>query len=379
MNTTIRILHVIGAMGSGGAEAMIMNIYRNIDRTKIQFDFVVHTNKKEFYDDEILSLGGKIFHTERYNILNYLQYKRFWDDFFTDHDEYHIIHGHINSSAAIYLKSAKEHNRIAVVHSHATRNSEKSMRKCAFLISSYPIRYIADFFFACSKKAGIDRFGKRIVKSKRFCVLNNGIDTNSYKYNYQKRIQIRNRFNIKDNTVVIGHVGRFTYAKNHRFLIDIFSSIHRAEPNSILMLVGIGELEEEIREQVKTLGLENAVLFLGQTNNVGLVLQAIDVFIFPSLFEGLGIALVEAQAAGLPCIVSENIQKEADIKAGLVHYLKVNDGKEKWAQKAIELRNVERYDITNQVKKAGFDIFDCVNYLETFYERHWSDIQNYYE
>ena len=364
----IRILHVIGSMGSGGAEAIIMNIYRKIDRSKIQFDFVVHTKKKAFYDDEIRALGGKIYTAERYNVVNCFSYKRYWDDFFTKHPEYQIIHGHINSSAAIYLSSAKKHGRVAVAHSHATKNTEKSLKAWVFLLSTYPIRYIADYFWGCSRQAGIDRYGIKVVESERFHVLKNGIAAEKYIYNAATRAKIRTEYNISDSTYVIGHVGRFTFAKNHAFLLDVFMKIHQIEPDSKLMLIGKGELEDDVRKKVRDLQLESSVIFVGQVKNVFDYLQAMDTFIFPSVFEGLGISLVEAQAAGLPCIVSENIQEEAKLPCGLVHTLNIHDGADAWAKMAMKLHGTERKNTFLAVKDAGFNIQESAQMLAKFYE-----------
>lgn len=364
----IRILHVIGRMGSGGAETMIMNLYRKIDRSQIQFDFVVHTDKKAFYDDEIHALGGKIYSTKRYNIINYFSYKKFWDDFFEQHPEYQIVHGHINSSAAVYLSSAKRHGKIAVAHSHATKNTKRNLRAYAFDISAYPIRLIADYFWGCSLQAGLDRFGKKVVCSDRFRVLNNGIETEKYTYSPQIREIIRSQYKISNNTYVVGHVGRFTYAKNHDFLIDIFEKMHQTMTDSKLMLIGTGELKNTIREKVQRLHLEADVIFVGQVKNVYDYLQAMDVFVFPSVFEGLGIALIEAQAAGLPCVVSENIQEEAKLPCDLVHTLNIDDGAMHWAEQIQELQGTERKDTSQAVKGAGFDIEESANELQEFYQ-----------
>lgn len=363
----LRILHVIGSMGSGGAEAMLMSLYRMMDRTQIQFDFVVHTKDKSFYDDEIKTLGGKIFRTERFNVLNYFPYKKFWDSFFIQHPEYSIVHGHINSSAAIYLASAKKYRRIAVVHSHATRSQENNLRSYAFLLFSYPIRYISDYFFACSQQAGIDRFGKKVVESSRFKVLNNGIQVERYTYNPAVRVKMRKQYGVADDTLLVGHVGRFTFAKNHKFLLDVFQQLHQKEPNSVLWLIGVGELEDEIRKQIVWMHLDEAVVFMGQTNRVYDYLQAMDLFLFPSVFEGLGISLVEAQAAGLPCVVSENIQPEADIGCGLITQRNISDGSPQWAADALTRRDLERVDTSAFVVKSGFDIRETAKHLQQFY------------
>lgn len=363
----LRVLHVIGKMGVGGAETMLMNLYRNIDRTKVQFDFVVHTSERQFYDDEILMLGGKIFRTQRYNVTNYSSYKRYWDRFFDKHPEYRIVHGHINSSAAVYLSCAKKHGRVAVVHSHNTKSPEKNMRAYASRLVAYPLRYIADYYFACSRQAGIDRFGKRVVSSKRFWVLNNAINADKYGFNGRIRDEMRKKNHIDSDCVIFGHVGRFLPQKNHKFLVEIFKQISKELPYVKLWLIGEGELQSEVAAWVEKEGLEDKVQFWGVTSHVQDYLQAMDVFLFPSLYEGLGMALVEAQAAGLPCVVSEAIQKEADIGAGLLHQISLDEKPTYWAKTAIDLCMEERKDTRKYVVNAGFDVLSTARRMQAFY------------
>lgn len=363
----IRVLHVIGSMGCGGAETMIMNLYRNMDRENIQFDFVVHTEKKCFFDDEIEKLGGKIYRTEKFNIRNYKSYKKWWKNFFAKHQEYKIVHGHINSSAAIYLSVAKKCGLKTIVHSHATKNTEKSLRNLAFKIMSYPIRYIADYFFACSQQAGEDRFGNNVTKSNSFKVLPNGIVVDNYTFNKNIRADIRKKYDVVESKYIIGHVGRFTYAKNHDFLIDILKNVVKQNENVELWLFGDGELKEKIYEKVVSLNLEKYVRFMGVKANINEFLQAIDCFVFPSLFEGLGIALIEAQAAGIPCVASTAIQEEADVGAKLLNTLPINEGAVMWADMVLKLNGYKRENTSEFVRESNYDIKNSANLLCRFY------------
>ncbi len=363
----IRVLHVIGAMGSGGAETMIMNVYRHIDRTQIQFDFVVHTKDECFYDKEIIKLGGRIYHAERFNVINWLSYKKFWNDFFSEHEEYKIVHGHINSSAAIYLSIAKRYGRIAVVHSHNVRRTEKSLRAYAFRIFVYPIRYIADYFFACSEEAGETRFGKRVTKSENYKIFKNGIDVKSFCFQKEIRKVIREEYGISEEKFVIGHVGRFAFAKNHKFLLEVFKKVSEMYSNAELWLIGIGELEGKIRTQAQNAGIEKKVRFIGETSHVSEYLQAMDIFVFPSFYEGLPLALVEAQAAGLPCFISDVISNEVDMGCGLVKRLSLEDSTENWADAIMAEKGVVRTDTSSYLRKAGFDIENVSKELEDFY------------
>lgn len=363
----LRILHVIGSMDCGGAETMLMNLYRDIDRTKIQFDFMVHKSDENFYETEIKSLGGKIYRMKRFNVINIINYFYFWMKFFKIHPEYQIVHGHINSSAFIYLLCAKSANRFAIIHSHATKNIEKTIRSKVFQICSYPNRFIADYFFACSWRAGKDRFGMKIINSHKFCVLFNGINVEEFSYDEKLRYKTRKAFEISRDTLLVGHVGRFTIAKNHQFLIQVFREIHDRNSNSMLWLVGTGELEDEIRRMIADIDLTDAVRFCGLSNNVVQYLQAMDVFIFPSFYEGFGIALVEAQAVGLPCIASENIQQEADVGAGLLKILNLSDTIIRWADSAMEATKSKRGNSIKYINMENYDIKNISLFLQKFY------------
>ncbi len=366
MNNPIRILHVFGALDMGGAETLVMNIYRKIDRTKVQFDFIKHTNKVGVYEDEIKSLGGKVYSIDSFNGANYFKYKKQWNVFFKQHPEYKIIHGHVRSTAAAYLKIAKRYGLITISHSHNT-SSGVGISSIVKDVMQYPIRYIADYFFACSDIAGKWLFGERIVnKNDAYRLIKNGIDIDSFIYNNEIRNTLRNQLNIQDK-FVIGHIGRFTKQKNHSFLIDIFYEVYKIKKNAVLLLVGTGELEEAIKEKVKRLGIEENVIFAGTTRDANVFYQAMDVFVFPSLFEGLGIVVIEAQASGLHCIVSEEIPREAYI-TDLIEKMYLKDSAYKWAEKILQYNCTYEHKSTyEEIKKSGYDIKGTADYLVEFY------------
>lgn len=367
----MRVLHVIGAMDCAGAETFLMNLYRNIDRNKIQFDFVVHTEKHMFFEEEILGLGGKIYRAPRFNGLNLMEYRAWWKNFYKSHPEYKIIHGHVGSTSSIYLSLGNKYNRYTIAHSHNTMNKGFSIGNIEYRILTYRNRYIADFFMGCSKQAGIDRYGKKIANSSRFMVIMNGIDSLRYVYSESTRNRIREINDIEGDTVIVGHVGRFTQQKNHEKVIDVFNSYHHKNTNSVLWLFGVGELENQIKDKVDRLGLNNVVFFKGLSNEINNEMQAMDVFLFPSIFEGLGIALIEAQATGLPCVVSNVIQDEADIKAGLVKKLDLSLSNDDWSSAIEEMIQMKRIDTSDYVKKAGFDIKAVAKSLQDFYLDTW--------
>ncbi|OZQ61776.1 glycosyl transferase family 1 [Paenibacillus sp. VTT E-133280] len=365
MINKLRILHVLGGLNRGGAETMVMNLYRNIDRSKIQFDFVVHTTNKCDYDDEIRELGGKIYRMPRYNGKNHLDYKREWNVFFFRHPEIRIVHGHMRSTASIYLKIAKSFGARTIAHSHSTSNGV-GISALVKNIMQYPIRYNSDYLFSCSQKAGEWLFGKYHFKKKNSLVVKNAIESERYIFNIMKRDKLRKELGI-DGKFVIGHVGRFCVAKNHRYLIDIFESIYNTDNNSLLLLVGDGELLEEIKSIVNDKKLSNAVMFLGNRSDVFDLLQCMDTFVFPSKFEGLGISIIEAQASSLPCIISENIPLEAHITK-LVQVVSLNRSPDVWAEHILrEKDNSRRVDMSGEIKKKGYNVNFNTKWLEEFY------------
>lgn len=363
MDEPIRVLHVIGIMNRGGAETMIMNLYRNIDRDKVQFDFVENEGNEAAFDSEIKQLGGKIYRCPRYNGNNHFTYTRWWNSFFKAHKgEYPIVHGHIGSTAAIYLSIAKKHGAYTIAHSHSAGGGSAMYRMFA-----YPTRYIADKFFACSKDAAISRYGKIVGNDSSRCqVFNNAIDARRFSFNQETREQVRKALQIAEDAVVIGHVGRFVEAKNHLFLIGTFADIRKRTPNSVLLLVGDGERRPEIQAAIDEKHLEEAVILAGVRSNVWDFYQAMDVFVFPSVYEGLPVSLVEAQAAGLPCCVSSNVPKDSAI-TDLVEFIPLENGPDKWAEIALQRARAPRPDMLGEIQNAGFDVSSTANWLKDFY------------
>lgn len=365
MEKPIRILQVIGKMDRAGAETMIMNLYRTIDRSKIQFDFMVHSSEKGDYDEEILALGGIIYHVPYFNGANYFEYTQKWKEFFRSHSEHKIVHGHIGSSAAIYLKIAKKFGKYTIAHSHAL-NSTIFSERIKYGIISYPTRYIADYFLACSLLAGKDRFGEKVIKGDYFSVLKNAIQSD--KFSYSEEIKQRKLQELGlEGKFVIGHIGRLSLQKNHNFLIDIFKEVSQRESNAVLILIGVGPLENELKKKVLNLHLQEKVIFLGLRDDISELLQAMDVFVFPSLWEGLGVAVVEAQATGIPCVISDVIPEEVDINANLVQMLSLDKPASAWADKISEVKISNRHSKQLEVVESGYDIMSTANWLQDFY------------
>ena len=370
-NACIRILHVIGSMELGGAETFVMNLYRNIDRTKVQFDIVVHTQGRMFYSDEIERLGGKIFCAPRFNGINLIQYEKWWRSFFEQHPEYRIVHGHIGSVASVYLGIAKKYGRLTIAHSHRTKGNLNFM-ELVFRCMTFSTRYIADYFMGCSVEAGRDRYGEKIIRSDRFYEVKNGIDTEKYRFSSDRRKQCRAELGIRESDVVWGHVGRFAPVKNHKKIIEVFNVFHRSNPGSVLLLFGEGPEKGSIIALAEEYKISNAVRFMGLTDRIDYFLQAMDLFIFPSEYEGLGIALIEAETSGLPCVVSDAIVDEADIGAGLLTRLSLSDPPEKWSEVAVDAMRILRKDTSEYAIRSGFDIKSVAKEIETFYLDQWN-------
>ena len=364
-----RVLQVFDAMDRGGAETLIMNVYRTIDPSEIQFDFLVHVSDERDYDSEIITRGGKIFHTFRFYGADYLPYRRSIRRFFKEHHDYAAVHIHLGSSAAIIIREAHRWNLFTIAHSHNT-NPPISVPELGFRFFSHATRKLADAFLACSEQAGIDRFGAAVVNSDRFSVLPNGIDVEAYRFDADTRHQIRYDLGLDDNAPVFGHVGRFAPEKNHSFLIEVFSQIVCKQPTAVLLLVGRGPLEDEIRHDVERRGLSRNVRFLGVRNDVSRLLMAMDVFLFPSRWEGLGISAIEAQASGLPCLLSDSLPKAAIISPATAMLSIRNDASD-WARLAIDdIENScldRREDGVQLARDAGYDIAQVAKGLTGLY------------
>lgn len=365
----IRILHVVGIMARGGTETLIMNLYHQMDPEKVQFDFVVHGDEKGEYEDQINSMGGRIFRVPRYQGKNHLAYVKWWKDFFQKHREYDVIHGHMRSTAAIYLKIAKKQNRITIAHSHNTGSRGGCVAKAVKSVYQYPLRYIADYFFACSMDAGIWLFGEKVCKSSRFRILNNAIDTERFAFDNSLREKKRLELGV-DGEFVIGHVGNFAHQKNHSFIVDIFEEVCKKDKACTLVLIGGGDpkIQREIENKVKDSKLETKTRFLGSRADVNEYLNAFDLFLFPSLHEGLGIVAIEAQANGLPCVLSDVIPREVEV-TNQVTFLPLSTSAGEWAKEILVHKNngCQRESRQKEIIAAGYDIKEIANGLADFY------------
>lgn len=359
-------------MNRGGAETFIMNIYRNIDRKKVQFDFLLHTDENCDFNDEIRELGGRIFTVSnpaygKFPTLKSLKtYRKELNKFFVDHSSYKIVHAHMSGRSGDVLKAAKKHkvpDRIA--HSHIALN-QKDIKRLAYEVAGLSVRRNANHYLACSRIAGESLFGKKAFSKNQVTIVNNSIKTDRFIFDREKREQIRARMGLEDK-FVIGSIARFSPQKNHEFIIDIFNSLYQVNKQSLLLLVGDGELKSSIQKRVENLGLSESVRFLGVRSDIPELLQAFDVFLFPSLYEGLGIVAIEAQAAGLPTIVSEHIPEEAYV-TDLIEKEYLRSSPNIWAKKILKFaQGIERADTSKIIKEKGYDIKETAAMMQDFY------------
>lgn len=355
----LRVLQVVTHMNRGGLETMLMNYYRNIDRTQIQFDFLTHRTYIGDYGEEILSLGGKIYHLPVLNPFS-INYKQKLREFFKQHREYHIIHVHQDCLSSVILKIAEQEGiRIRIAHSHNS-SQDKNIK---YLVKMYYRRQIPQYathLLACSEQAGKWMYG-----NGSFSVLNNAINAKEYRFNPHKREKVRNTFHVENNEMLIGHVGRFNYSKNHSFLIDVFQNVQKKLPAK-LMLIGDGELRKQIEKKVQNNNLGDKIIFTGVRSDVADLMQAMDVFVFPSNYEGLPVTIIEAQASGLPCLISDKVPIECKV-TDYVQQIDLTKSTEQWAECAIRASKIKRKDTCEEIKKAGFDIKENVKLLQKFY------------
>lgn len=361
----IRILHVLGGLNFGGAETMVMNLYRAMDRTQIQFDFAIHISEKCDYEDEVLSLGGKIYRFPKFQGYNAIQYATKWKRFFQDHEEYQIVHGHMRSTASIYLLIAKKQGRYTIAHSHSTSNG-KGVTAFVKNVMQFPVKYIADYLFSCSDSSGKWLFGSQINNKKKYSVIHNAIEVNRFIFNASIRKSVREELKIQDDCLAIGTIGRITEPKNPHGVIEIFRKYHYQNCNSKLIWVGEGNLKQSIILQANELGLADSIIFIDKSLKTNEILQAIDIFILPSLWEGLPLSLIEAQAAGIPCLVSDNISDEVLI-TDLVQKLPLKKGYDEWIQR-IQSIDLKRMDTLQDIIRAGYDISSTATWIEYFYK-----------
>ena len=362
----IRILNLFTIMNRGGAETMVMNYYRNIDRCKVQYDFMVHRQERGAYDDEIEALGGRIYRMPPIRPWNAHEYRKTVRAFYAEHPEYKVIHSHMSELGYYDFQEAKKAGiSVRICHAHNRPYGVDIKSPVRWYYKTMMRTHVTDLF-VCGEESGDWLFGQK--NRSRFVQLNNAIDARQYALCPQTRQRMRETLGLAEDQLVIGHVGRFDPQKNHTFMIDIFQAVRVQNPKAILLLVGndAGDGGKDIHQKVEQLGLTRWVRFLGIRSDVADLMQAMDVFLFPSLFEGLSVASVEAQAAGLPVLISDGVPIECK-KTDLVHVLPLRESPEAWAKTVLKIAQTPRRNTYEEIKAAGFDIVENAKWLQEFY------------
>lgn len=361
----VRVLQIIGIVCGGGVEAVIMNYYRHINRSKVQFDFIVDGYEKTALDDEIKSLGGKVYHVEPYkkNIFRYMSqiYHIVRDN------HYDIVHSNMNTLSLFSLFPAwlaGAHQRI--LHNHSTAVRSEGMRSVMKMVLRPFAPLFANRYAACSCLAGNWMYGKNTMASGNVTIINNAIDLNEYAFSQELREKYRQELNIPADAFVVGHVGRFMYQKNHAFLIDVFREVARQNPKAILILVGDGELRPEIEQKVASYNLTDKVRFLGLRKDVKKLYNCMDVFVLPSWYEGLPVVSVEAQANGLPSIFSDQVTRESALTKS-ASFLSLTEGVANWSACILHVHDGRNTNAITELCEAGFDIKERSKFLENWY------------
>ena len=365
-----RILQVAVANDRGGLTGYIVNNYKKINKNEIQFDFITYDDYLDF-SEEIEKMGAKIFYFPRpsHVLSYYTALKKIHEQF-----DYTAIHFNLSYANIIPIILAKMAGfKRIIVHSHSTGiDTPSAMTRMIKLmihqVGKMLIPLLATDYFACSKLAARWMFPNSIIKRNKYEILYNAIELSKYRFNRQKRDAIRKKIGIADDVFVVGHVGRFTYQKNHEFLVDVFCEVENQESKSLLLLIGDGPDREKIENQVAYYNLSDKVKFLGQRSDVANLYQAMDVIVLPSRFEGLCIVAIEAQMAALPIICSEELSEETNVSSDYVS-LSLKLSAKNWADKILAKKGTIRTDNTKVLRAAGYDMNVEIKRLEKLYKK----------
>ncbi len=376
----IRVLQVLGTVGLGGAESRVMDIFRHLDRDRIVFDFLVTEGTADEYGSEIEQLGGRVYHLPAFRMYNYNKYVEACKAFFAEHcdngvSEYAAVHGHMTSTAGIYLPIAKSFGVPLTIAHARSAGVDPGLKGICTKWLRRDLKNRCDIMLACSDEAGEAVFGK----GSDFKFIPNAVDMSDFAYDETLRFEVRDRYGIGDN-LLIGHVGSFRYAKNHEFVLEVFASLHKSEPKTKLMLVGDGELRPKMEEKARELGIADDVIFTGDKKPISPYYQAFDLFLFPSRYEGMPGTVVEAQATGLPCLISDAITSQVTF-TGMVKAMPLSRPADRWARMLIRMcdlcgstaadRAITRGNVKTlsgeAMSKSMYDVRQQVEFYEKLY------------
>ena len=364
----IKILMVVANTRMGGAQAFILNVLRNIDLTRFHIDFAIN-----FYaecngiEDECRKYGCEFYILPYFKIYNYINYIGAWNRFFSKH-KYDIVYAHATNSASIFLKIAKKYGMKTIAHSHSAGYRGGKLEQWAKKYFASGVGKVADYWFACSDKAAERLYGTDYGKYKHYYDIPNAIDSEKYKFEESLRNKIRTEIGVNKDTFLCGHLGTFSAVKNHRFLIEVFSEVLKQKTNAKLVCCGAGALMPVVKQQVRELGLEDKVIFTGVVSNANEYMMAMDCFIFPSIFEGFPVSILEAEATGLPIVMHDVITNEVDL-TDLVHRASLNQTPSEWAEMVLKIKADNRSSYNVAVTNSIYNIKTSVKKFEKLYEQ----------
>lgn len=367
----VKVLYFVDRMLRGGIQTFVLENWRHMDHTKVQIDFLLLDDGNTYeLEDTLRGLDSRIYKLKGIWVKkpkDFVSYQRAVDAFFKVHHDYRVVHLHSSSKNYMVLKCAKKYGiPVRIAHSHNIGFQTTS--KVQILIGNLfkpLLKYYATDYFACSEDAGRWLFGR-----KKITVIKNAVDIDKYRYEPIKADCMRKKLKL-DGKKVVGHVGRFTHQKNHTFLIDVFKELVELDSDYRLLLIGEGALEEQTKAKVKTYGVENKIIFAGFKTNVEDYMQAMDLFVFPSEFEGLGLVLIEAQAAGLPCYASEKVVPQEAKVSDLLTYIPLEDGPKMWAEQIDKTwKKFKRETPEDAIAERGYSIVETAKQLERYYLEH---------
>lgn len=362
MGEEMRVLQVLASLDRGGAESVVMDWLRRIDRERVMFDIVVNDDKDSYaFEEEARALGCNIIRAPRFKLWNALPYALWWYRCLARHSEWQIVHAHHTVPAFSYLAIARGMDKVTIAHSH-TAGRDRSLAGVARDMLTWPLRHVAQLHLACSKLAADWMFGGRTATR----VLFNGVELDRFAFDDARRLRVRQEFGLSD-ALVVGHVGRFNLPKNHLRLLRIFAEVVSRDPRARLILVGDGVLRPQIEADIASLGLEGRVVMAGVRPDVPAMLSAMDVLLFPSHYEGLPVTVVEAQASGLPCVVSDAVTTEVGL-TNLVRFFPLDESDDTWADATLQMATTAgRKSRIDELRTAGYDAATVAEEIQKLY------------
>lgn len=362
---------VLGNLRMGGAQAFILNLLQNMDMHRYQVDFAVNfEGEGGGIGDQIRSMGCNIYFLPYFKVYNYIKFVKVWKKFLDEH-RYDIVHGHSSNSASIYLKVAKEKGCATIAHSHSDGYRGGFLQRMMKRHYAKGVGAVADYWFACSDSAAMRLFGNGYKDYPNYYEIPNAINAEKYVYSEEKAKRIRNEIGVADDEWLCGHVGTFSVPKNHSFLIEIFAEVLKINPKAKLVCCGAGALMPEVKEKARGLGILDRIIFPGVVMNANEYMMAMDTLVFPSLFEGFGIAILEAEACGLPVVMSDVIPKVVDM-TDLTHRCSLNDPAEKWAKIICNVRKGYRQGYNPIIAESKYNMRISAKLITSKYEEMYN-------